>query len=311
MFRKIATVVLMSVISTHASSKYEPPNGQTLLIIGQDIDSIRTYLQDLGKVPAGFMSYTSLENLEGLTTMADPGGGVQFAQPLVDEYPNTVWQLGLYLVGQLEGINQGRYDERIDKLGEWLRSTRRPVFLRIGYEFDLPANKYDPQQYVKAYRRIVERFRKKGITNVAFVWHSYAQGQPERFMEWYPGDDYVDWVGASYFNQFPKFVKQVGDLASRLNKPFMLAETSSWHIKNDKQRSLFFERMFAIIKEKNVKALSYINADWDSQNMWKDLKFGDGRVQPYPEVLQLWEKETSSPAFIKSSPSMFSMLGFE
>ncbi len=70
-----------------------------------------------------------------------------------------------------------------------------------------------------AYRRIVDRFRDKGIRNVAFVWHSFASTGSEELMDWYPGDGYVDWVGISYFNQPQSYMMPVIDAAKKLKKP--------------------------------------------------------------------------------------------
>lgn len=308
--RLAIAALLVLAAPSFAASKFEPPPGKTLLFVGQDVDSIRTYLHDLKTVPAGFMTYTSLENLEGLTTEYDDGGGKMNAQSLVDEHPNTALQIGLYLVDQLENTSSGHYDDRIDKLGAWIQSTKRPVFLRVGYEFDNPGNRYAPAGYVAAFRHIVERLRKDGVTNVAFVWHSFAQGNPDRMKDWYPGDEYVDWVGASHFGQFPKWIRQVVDLADQLKKPFMLAETSSWYIRNDAQRLIYFKRLFELIENRHVAALCYINTNWDAQSMWETQHYGDGRVQPYADVLKLWKDETAKKMYLKSSPGLFKEIDF-
>lgn len=309
----MASLLVMAALSpVLAESKFTPPNGQVLLFVGQDIDSIADYVKAVGTVPAGFMCYTSLQGLEGLDELADPGGGIQHASVLVEKYPNTALQIGLYMVNELEATAAGRLDENIDKLGDWIKKADRPVFLRIGYEFDLPDNHYDAKQYVAAFRYIVDRFRKNGVNNVAYVWHSYAQGRtPDKMMEWYPGDDYVDWVGASYFNQFPKFIAVVSDVAAKVNKPFMLAETSSWYIKNETQREIFFKRLFAMIDADHVSALCYINANWNDQPMWQSQNYGDGRVQPYATVFDVWMQETSKSMFLKSSPDFFKAIKFQ
>ena len=43
--------------------------------------------------------------------------------------------------------------------------------------------------------------RAEGVNNVAFVWHSYIFASYNGFpiSAWYPGDEYVDWVGVSLF----------------------------------------------------------------------------------------------------------------
>jgi hypothetical protein len=303
-----AIMLLMSAGPAFASTKFAPPPGKTILFIGQDVDSINGYLKDVGDLPGGFMAYTSLENLEGLTAESDHGGGRMHAQTLIEKYPDTTLQIGLYLVDRLKETTSGELDAQIDQLGQWIQATKRPVYLRIGYEFDLPENRYEPAAYIAAWRHIVDRLRVKGVGNVAFVWHSYAQGKAIR--DWYPGDQYVDWVGASYFGQFPKFISQVAAVADEHEKPFMLAETSSWNIKNEAHRKVFFERLFKFVREKGVDALCYINANWDEQPMWVNQNWGDGRVQPYPDVLSLWQAETSKKEFLKASPRLFQTLDY-
>lgn len=307
----VFVAAVLIAVPSFAAAKFQPPEGKTILFVGQDIDAIDTYLKDLKIEPAGFMTYTSLDNMTGLKDEYDEGGGRMWAQKLVDEHPNTGLQIGLYLVDQLKSTAAGLYDKHIDDFAAWAKKANRPIFLRIGYEFDNPANHYDPAEYVPAFRHIVDRLRKDGADNVAFVWHSYAQGKMDRIMGWYPGDDYVDWIGASNFGQFPKWIRQIADLADQHGKPFMLCETSSWYVHNEPQRLAFFKRLFTFIDTHKVSALCYIDVDWNELPMWESQHFGDGRVQPYPDVLALWKQETSQDKFLKSSPSLFRQLGFK
>jgi beta-mannanase len=62
--------------------------------------------------------------------------------------------------------------------------------------------------YVSAYRRVVSLFRAEGVTNVRFTWQMtdwafrVSPADPRHAAHWYPGDDYVDVVGADAFNWF-------------------------------------------------------------------------------------------------------------
>jgi Glycosyl hydrolase family 26 len=67
-----------------------------------------------------------------------------------------------------------------------------------------------PELYRDAFRHIVTLFREEGATNVTFFFQvdapfSYTEGsysEPfERYRFYYPGDDYVDWVGFSVYGQ--------------------------------------------------------------------------------------------------------------
>ncbi len=154
--------------SEKKSSAFVPPDGKVLLIIGQDNQTIRDYMDSFGKIPAGFMTYTNIHYAEGLCSPAtDYGSGIHHAQELINEYPGTVLQIGVYMVDILKDIYEGGYDEKVVSFADWLNEIEAPVYLRIGYEFDGPHNRYDPEEYKKAYHYIVDKFRDCGVSNVA------------------------------------------------------------------------------------------------------------------------------------------------
>jgi hypothetical protein len=284
---------------------FEPPDGKTLLIVGQGNESIYNYMAVVKVVPAGLMSYTSIQNVDGLEAQApDYGGGKMFAGELMDKYPGTMLQLGLYMVDVLEDISRGIYDRNIDRMGVWFKKMNRPVFLRIGYEFDGPHNHYDPQQYKKAYRHIVDRLRKDGVRNVAYVWHSNADKTKHQLIEWFPGDEYVDWVGITYFAQPRVYMEPVLVFARAHNKPVMTAESTPFGTgTGDGMKSWYrwFQGYFKFVESNNIKAVCYINCDWDALPMWKNQGWGDSRVQANAEVLKMWLSETAKDRYIKAA----------
>jgi hypothetical protein len=259
------------------------------------------------------MTYTSVQQGEGLTEPSDAGGGTQNAQELVNRYPNTVLQIGLYMVNACDDVARGYLDSQIDHIAAWVQRTHRPVFIRVGYEFDGPHNHYAPQEYIPAYRHVVDRFRALKVTNVAFVWHSYASRVSRALTDWYPGDDYVDWFGISYFNQPQRYMQPVIDLAKQHKKPVMICEGSPWVVQTKYANSwnLWFAPLFKFIAANDIKALSYISCDWDATPMFRQQRWGDTRLQSNPEVLRLWLQETSQDRYLKSSPELFNILGFD
>ncbi|KAL3817565.1 hypothetical protein ACHAXA_010584 [Cyclostephanos tholiformis] len=203
-------------------------NGSTV------IDSISNF------VPSAFMVYTDLATLVGLWEPSDYGSGVEYADGTVDLFyplPSSSsrhdndrhdvdndgrivttrspvgLQIGLWLDGAdgCFSICSGEMDDNIRRLSSYLERTRASrVFLRLGYEFDNPSFGYidDPEIYALAFRKIAHDVR-AGLTpdsreRVLFVWHSWAAPMAhlglslERF---YPGDDVVDWIGISLFQQ--------------------------------------------------------------------------------------------------------------
>jgi beta-mannanase len=102
------------------------------------------------------------------------------------------------------------------------------------FEWDGSHNGRHPAAYVRAYRRIHRIFREAGAGNVAFVWSPNWNSSPDaswnRMERYYPGDEYVDWVGVSGYNFFaesPRTLFQHVVRAYGTNKPIMLAETAA------------------------------------------------------------------------------------
>jgi len=295
--------------------KFIPPEGKILFVIGQDRDAIDAYISDVGIVPAGFMGYTSLQDLEGIYAPANPGGGTQHAQYIIERYPNTVIQIGLFMVGKLDGIINGTLDENIYKLGEWIRGVNRPVYLRIGYEFDLPENNYDPKKYVRAYRHIVDRLKKDKIDNVAYVWHSYASILSRPITDWYPGDEYVDWFAITYFDNRPAgYMDPMVELAAEHKKPLMIAESTPRGIGTHNEKHAWdrwFQPFFDFVSENNIKAVSYINSNWGEHPMWKGQGWQDARIQVDEICKKKWLDEIRKEKYLQSSLELYKILGYD
>lgn len=290
-----------------------PADGKTLLVVGQDSGAIAGYAGAF-PLPQGLAVYTSLPNLDGLRARVDYGSGVEDAADLIEDYPGLALQVGLYLVGELENVTAGVHDIPLRMLADWIAAARVPVYLRIGYEFDNPSNEYEPRAYQQTYRYIVRAIRGRGVPNVAFVWHSWGfVPSGERPVEdWYPGDDAVDWVGVSLFQQI--YVRAflhadaIASFAHGRGKPLAVCESTpiggiatpasativhgpapeipgglvvdSW--------SEWFEPLLLWIQTRNAKMLSYINCDWDSQPMWTGQGWGDTRLEADEVIASLW-----------------------
>ncbi len=73
-------------------------------------------------------------------------------------------------------------------------------------DVDTPSmNRYGtPSEYAAAWRRVVERFRLAGADNVQFIWvlMGHTFGDPRKAESFYPGDAYVDYVGADRYNRY-------------------------------------------------------------------------------------------------------------
>ena len=337
MLTRYFAVLLVCVVSITAHAQdnglFLPPDGQTLLIVGQDLGAIgglddynEGYTDTVGVIPAGLTSYTGITDLGGLKSLDNWGAGDVSAQLLMDEpqYENSVLAIGLWLGGSnLSAIASGSYDNNIETLGNWIAEQDRPVFLRIGYEFDGPWNAYDPNDFVIVWKRIVDTFEELEVPNYVTVWQSataenHLTYKGTDWLAWYPGDDYVDWFGISYFEHSHNVFDDFLDLAREHDKPVMIAESTPRGLLLDKQDGAFiwddwFAPYFQYIHDNRdvIRAVAYINVDWDAQSMWANQGWGDTRVQVNDVVLERWLAEIKTDAWLHSSDDLFMQLGYE
>jgi hypothetical protein len=141
-----------------------------------------------------------------------------------------------------------------------------------------------------------------------FVWHSWAaptyRGHP--LSAWYPGDEVVDLVGVSIYQQLYEKPETLGSLANvhevlkfarQHGKPVMVAESAPFGGISDKSWEQWFTPMFHLIEESDVRLWSYISADWEAQLMWRGKGWGDTRIQSNDTVRRLWTKRLNDSRF--------------
>ncbi|MCX6183323.1 MAG: T9SS type A sorting domain-containing protein [Bacteroidetes bacterium] len=313
---------LISATAFSQCAKFEPPNGTALLILGQDLGSVggftshnNGYMENVGgPTPAGITTYTDFPYLQGLTTTANYGAGDICAQCITDNsnFSNSVLAIGLYLVNELSAINSGQRDGLIKQLGDWIKSRNQPVFLRIGYEYDGQWNNYNPADYKLAYKRIVDKFRANEVTNCAYVWQSSGYtNDTTTLLKWYPGDNYVDWMAYSHFKYTNMGVPEMA-LARKHHKPLMIAEATPQGdiINSGYSWNGWFAPLFQHIQNNKdvIKALAYINANWNGQSMWAGQNWGDTRIENSNTIKTKWLAEINTSFWLKASPTLFTTL---
>jgi hypothetical protein len=324
------------------TAKLLPQNNKVLLIIGQDLSSVKDYVESAYfPAPGGITTYISFYSLlretfpaygalgqdvdgKTFTNNVDWGAGPLSAHSAALSFPGASLVIGLniaegdastaWAAGGLADIGVGAYDANIRRLARFCKSIDKPVYLRIGYEFDGAWNRgYEKHaSYIYAYRRIVDVMRAQGVTNVAYVWQASAspvddivEGRHENIMDWYPGDEYVDWMGLSWFLA-PASVQQsapdqaslaneVTSFARRQSKPVMIAEAAPQGFDLTQMTksnisvlldgaagsdrisvtpALIWDTWFAPFfnyihtNADVIRAVAYINADWNSQTKW-------------------------------------------
>ena len=338
---KKTIVLLISCLLATASTygqKYEPEDGKCLVFVGQDLGAtggLPGYEEgyaDFFETPAGVTVYTNLSpggesfgyyqsGLDGLEKKANWGSGDSWAQLYLQDstYSNSAIAIGLSLVDHERNVAKGKHDELIKELALWIKSTERPVFLRIGYEFDgWDWNHYHKKSYLKSWVRIQSVFEELGVDNVAYVWQSKGWGSDQDVLaDWYPGDDRVDWCAYSYFGQPDT---EMIAFARKHHKPVFIAEATpvrendgiffDTDLKKAKISEAVWQSWFVpflqTIEEHGdvVKAFSYINADWSSQPMWSlnpVFQQVDARIQVSKYISPRWIEEMNKARYLHAA----------
>jgi Family 31 carbohydrate binding protein len=335
------------VLTNPTHSSLQKPGGVTLYV------SVLPKTLHANTAPANATMYVS--GIEGPPVNND-NGEVNFAETLGDydllaNNNKVALAVGLYLsdewnncsnqplraiagtgdadVGSATDPSSLTYQWRyaMDRMINYFKASGRPVYLRIGYEFDGPWNCYSQTFYKNAYRWIATRIDQLGATNVATVWqaatypddgdptynYSISSNPAAHYESWYPGDAYVDWIGISFFAgtyylsyqwscqdaSKPWTVPDIGPrtlqdalmtFARVHSKPAMIAESApqAFDLRNldysctaSRQNTqnfangqaawdAFFTDYFQWIYDNrdHLRAVAYINTDWQSQKRW-------------------------------------------
>lgn len=179
--------------------------------------------------------------------------------------------------GGLRGIAAGQYDFYIDGWAREAALFRRPILVRLAHEMNDPyrypwgPQNNEPQDFIAAWRRVVDRFRAAGATNVLWVWSPHVAYAG--YESYWPGDEYVDWVATgalnygtvAYWSQWWTFAEIFGrhyDFLEGFGKPIMVAEFGTLAVGGD--RAAWYRDAFAALRDyPAVRALLFFHLDDD------------------------------------------------
>jgi hypothetical protein len=147
-------------------------------------------------------------------------------------------------VASLTDIAAGKYDAYFRKEAKAIKATGITVMLRFAHEMNLLSSDWGPNKagntgsgYVDAWRHVVTLFREEGASNVEWVWAPNVDYGGRPFTQFYPGDDYVDYVGLDGYNwgtsggeafaNFSKiFASSYATATALSSKPVIITETA-------------------------------------------------------------------------------------
>ncbi len=263
---------------------------------------IRKFEKDSGKKPAMIMWYQdwSCKFPKDACDNAWAYGAV----------PHIVWEpwyWGDMETIKLDNINRGEFDDYIKSWAEAIKAWGNPIFLRVGHEFNIDGypwgvinNDKDPKKYIKAYRRVVDIFKKEGVSNVKWVWcfmnFSYPDEPWNDYEAAYPGDDYVDWIGIDGYNwgttqtwsDWQSFQYLFRDQMRRMRKlhptkPIMVAEFASTEKGGDKAVWTKKIPQFLKVSMKDIAAIIWF--DIRKETDWR-IKSSEGSLKAFKQIME-------------------------
>lgn len=286
--------------------KFEPKGNKIIHGAGQSMEAFTNYCNAVGKYkPLIYMTYVKMKNMDAW---------VEKMNEEMKSFPNVILQIGFnFLIDGKDAtkeISEGKYDKELEKFFKTLLEIDRPIFIRLGYEFD-KKEKYNPKYFIKAWKYVVDKCRKEKVNNIAKVWCACPYNGTYPVELYYPGDDYVDWFGVDVFTKSAFTYSGVEDflkLAERHKKPVMVGESTPARTgvdKGEESWNEWFEPYFKWIKKHPViKAFCYINWDWvkDWKNPTSFAHWLNGRIHENEIVRKHYVKELSNPRYIHNQP---------
>jgi hypothetical protein len=226
----------------------------------------------------------------------------------------------------LQNIIDGKFDTRLRAWAAAARDTNIPLLLEFGIEenndwgpwagdwngagmtngYGNPAFPDGPERFRDAYRHLVTLFREQGATNVTWFFHVDTWWGPrepwDTYGNYYPGDDYVDWLGLSLYgwnDQFgnptsfedklqnahsPGYPGSYADITSLGAKPLALTELG---VPEGPLKPRWITDAFAALpRYPLIKAIFW----WDSSDV-------NTRIDSSPASAQAFRDAVKPPAF--------------
>lgn len=175
-------------------------------------------------------------------------------------------------------IDKGYFDSFIISFSERLKMLQRPVFLRFAHEFDNPFYPWytdsidGPSMFKKAWIHVYQIFKDNGADNVIWIWNPWKSESVGTF---YPGKEYVDWIGVNILNygkynqdsKWHEFENLYNPFHQEFKNlpptPVIISEFGS--LKDDQKQDVWFKNAFNSIEKEfdEIKSVIYFNSKVD------------------------------------------------
>ncbi|MES2396916.1 MAG: glycosyl hydrolase [Bacteroidota bacterium] len=205
-----------------------------------------------------------------------------------DDFPNINPDYAKRDKNGLKSITKGYYDNYIDEWAKDLKDFGNLTFVRLGHEMNDPyrypwgPQNNKPEDFVSAWKYVVNRFKINGATNVIWVWSPHPAY--ENFDAYYPGDNYVDWIGTGTLNygtvatwsqwwSFDEIFGRYYPQLSKYKKPIIITEFGSLSVGGN--RAKWYEDALSSmpIKYPAIKSVVFFHCLNDNTTTYKSLNW--------------------------------------
>lgn len=211
-------------LRAYTNNKFEPVEGSYLggyIIQDKNVNTPKEFNQLTKKNHASFFRYL--------------GYGQAFPRFWVQEL-KEVGAVPQIALEPNAGLDQIQDDEYLRNFAKAANEANVPIFLRFASEMngDWTAYSDNPKKYKEKWR-LVHNIMEEEAPNVAMVWTVFVHESNRSFlkrtwdfincrsiMNYYPGDDYVDWVGVNVYSV--RFLNANLDTPSSVQSPLRLIE---------------------------------------------------------------------------------------
>ena len=230
----------------------------------------------------------------------------------------------------LNEIIKGAWDGYIDRWADAARAFGKPMIVVFGVEMngdwfpwsgtyyggdelvdDRPDRWEGPEHFKAAYRHVVDRVRARGANNVKWMFHTNNYSYPLDTWNfapaYYPGPDYVDWLGLSIYGQQFKdepwanmrpLVDWPYQEMCRLDpkKPIMIAEWATAEFPHSGSKANWIKDGFETFRTRypRIKAAIY----WDERWQNVDQSYSNLRINSSPETLEAYRESVANPYWL-------------
>jgi cellulose synthase (UDP-forming) len=241
-------------------------------------------------------------------------------EPWLNTFSDEKEIQGLHLYDLIEN---GYFDNYIASFADKLKKSNNPIFLRFLHEFDNPfypwyiEGNQAASKFKIAWTHTYEIFKKQGADNVIWIWNPWKSKNINCF---YPGKDYVDWIGVNILNygnlnddgnwhEFETLYQPFHDEIKKLpSTNVVISEFGSLKNNRKEHSSLWLDNAIKSIETnfKEIKSIIYFNSKFD--NNWptgeKDKEYLDWSINSKQTTIDMFANKKAPDYISKPLPNI-------